>query len=97
MVDTLSPPDARQNLTLFALPVSRNQNRNRSTNRLFGSVAEDALSTAIPACNGAVEIFSYNCVVTGFNDGCERTRLLVGELTFGQISRYGSVRRDGPR
>jgi hypothetical protein len=36
MVDPLSSSDARKNLSLLALPVFRNQNRNGTADCLFG-------------------------------------------------------------
>src|SRR6476469_9150273 len=94
MVDPLSSSDARKNLSLLALPVFRNQNRNGTADCLFGSIAKDAFGTPVPVGDNAVEIFAYNRVIAGFDDGCQRTQLLLHELILGQIARYGSVGRD---
>ena len=64
MVDTLSSSDARQDHTLFILPVLWNDDCDGLANSLFGSVAEDTFRTPIPTCDNAIEVFAYNCVVT---------------------------------
>jgi hypothetical protein len=83
MVDTLSSSDARQNFTLFALPVFRDHNCNGLTDRLFSGEAKDALGTPVPACDNAVEIFAYNRFVTGLYDGRQPAQLL---FTFAKLS-----------
>src|SRR6476646_798769 len=77
MVDALISSDARQNLTFFASPILRYHKRNGLTNCLTGRVAEDSLSTAIPACNDAIEIFTYNRVVAGLDYGGQPTQSLL--------------------
>ena len=60
VVDPLSTPDTRQNLTFFIVAVFRNNNRDRLANCFFGSVAEDALCAFIPAYDNAIEILAYD-------------------------------------
>ena len=67
----------------FALPVWWDHNCNRLTNHLFGSVAENTLSTAIPACNNAVEVFAHDRVVIELDDRCQPAQSLVAFLKLG--------------
>jgi hypothetical protein len=46
----------------------------RLTNCLARRVAEDTLRTAIPAGDDAIQIFAYNRVIAGFNDGSQPTQ-----------------------
>src|SRR5580704_3454102 len=59
------------------MPVLRDHKRNGLTDRLAGRVAEDALSTAAPACNDAIEIFAYNRVVAGLDYGGQPAQSLL--------------------
>jgi len=68
MLDALTPSDARQYLALFVLPVLRDYDSDRLTYCLVGSVAEYALRSPVPTGDNAVEIFAYNCVVTGLDN-----------------------------
>jgi hypothetical protein len=77
MVDTLSTSDARQDMTLFILSIFGNNNGDRLTDRLSGSMAEDALGASVPACDYAVEILAYDRVVARFDDGCQPTQPLL--------------------
>ena len=62
VVNPLSPPDARQNLTFFIVAVFRNNHRDRLASCFFGSIAEDTLCPFIPAYDNAIEILAYDCV-----------------------------------
>ena len=64
VLDARTPSDARQYCSLFVLSVLRDDDCDRLTCGLLGSVAEYALRTFVPACDNAVEIFAYNCIVT---------------------------------
>src|ERR1700722_20574364 len=77
MVDALTSSNARENLTFFALPVPGDHKRNGLTDRLAGRVAEDALSTFVPACNDAIEIFAYNRIVAGLDYGGQPAQSLL--------------------
>src|SRR6202040_3068157 len=68
VVDPLSPPDTRENLTFFIVAVFRNNNRDRLANCFFGCVAEDALCAFIPAYDNAIEILAYDYVIARLND-----------------------------
>jgi hypothetical protein len=46
----------------------RDDDCDRLANGLFGGVAEYTLCTFVPACDNAVEIFAYNCIVTRLNN-----------------------------
>src|SRR5690348_3168622 len=76
MVDTLSPPDARQDHALFILPIVRDEDRNGLANYLRGRVAEHTLRTPIPTCDHAIEVLADNGIVARFDDRCQRTQPL---------------------
>src|SRR5215468_8043492 len=82
MVDTLAPPDARQDQALFILPIVWDDDCNRLANYLLGRVAEYALRTSIPTCDHAIEVLADNCIVTGFDDRCQRTQPLFTVAKF---------------
>src|SRR5262245_47514852 len=60
-----------------------NDNCDGLTNRLFGSIAEDAFGTSIPACDNAINVLAYNCIVTGLHNRCQKIQSL---LTFAKHS-----------
>ena len=75
------------------MPTLGDHKRNGLTNCLAGRVAEDALSTAVPACNDAIEIFANNRVVAGVDQGSEPAQSLFAIAkrnfdlyTFGNIA-----------
>jgi hypothetical protein len=61
----------------------RNDNCDGLANRLFGRVAEGTFRTPIPACDNAIEVLAYNCIVTGLNDRSQPTQSL---FTFTKLS-----------
>src|SRR5215467_388924 len=61
------------------MPICRDHNQNRLTDRLFSGVAEDSFSTSVPACDYSIEVFAYDCVVAGLND---RGQPIQSFLTF---------------
>jgi hypothetical protein len=76
MIETLPASDSRQYHAFLILPVLWNDNRNRLANGLFGSVAKNPLGTPVPASNDAVEIFTYDGVITGVDDRRQPARSL---------------------
>src|SRR6202044_402481 len=78
MVDAFSSPDARENRPLFVLPVLWNDNRDGLADGLSGGVAEDTLRASIPTGDNAVEVLADNRIVTGLDNRCQPTQLLLG-------------------
>jgi hypothetical protein len=83
MFDALAAPNTFENRWLLLKPVGRYEDRDRLADDLFGEVAENPLCTLVPACDDAIKVFAYDCVITGLDDGCEPAGLL---LTFAQRS-----------
>ena len=63
MIYTLPTAHAFDDFWLFINAICRDQERDRLADDLFGSVAEQTLCTAIPACDDAVEVLADNRVV----------------------------------
>ncbi len=104
MVDTFASPGARQNRTLFILPVSRNDNCNGLADRLFGSVSKDTLCAPVPACDRTIEVLAYNGGVAGLDNSCQPAQSLFsfakrsfGLLAFGDVDSGGMQERDRTR
>src|ERR1700722_17658652 len=102
MIDTLPSPDAGQNGAFFVLPILGDDDHDRAPARLFGGVAEDALSTFVPACDQTVEVLAHDRIVARLDDRGEeaQTLLAVAKRRFelvalGNIDPGGVEEHDG--
>src|SRR5579863_4084894 len=95
VVYSLSSSNTIKDVALFALSIRWNYNRNRLTDRLFCSVAEDALGTPVPACDNAVEVLAYNRVVTILDNGPKVTQpvLAIAKLCLDTLA-HGNIAID---
>jgi len=75
--DALSARNSLKNHPFFILPVWRNQNHDRLADGFVGRVAEQSLRSLIPTCNDATEVLTYDCVITGLDNGCEPPNALL--------------------
>src|SRR5215213_5727155 len=82
VINSLSLPDAGQNLALFAKPIFGNYYLDRLANHLFRGVAEDPLRTVVPACTDAVQVLAYDRVITRLDDRAYPTQAL---FTFAKV------------
>ena len=81
MFDALAAPDTLEDSRLFVSQFGRNEDRDRLTDHLFGGKAEQPLRGGIPADDDAVEIFTDDHFIGGFDDAGELSaRLLAGSL-----------------
>ena len=85
----LSPRLMRvKNHALFIMPVLWNDNCNGLANGLFCRVIEETLRAPIPACDDAIEVLAYDCIVTGLDDRCQKTQSFVtfAKRSFGPLA-----------
>src|SRR5258705_10312888 len=87
MLDLLPPADAFENLVLFALMTSRNDQPNRPADSLLRRVSEHALSSRIPRRNQAVQVFAHDGVIGRFNDRREARAIAFGVFPSGDVAR----------
>src|SRR5262245_61006676 len=90
MSDGVAGANTLQYCRLFAVTFRRDQRQDRPADHLFRAVAEDALRSAIPACNNTSKVFAYDRVVRRFNDRCQQAGRLVGPLELRDIPREGA-------
>src|SRR5579862_3508259 len=83
MVDALAAPDARQNGTLFVLPVLRNDEGDGLANGLFGGIAEDALGARVPARDHAIEVLAHDGIVARLDNGRQPAQALLAVAKLG--------------
>src|SRR5262245_47449518 len=69
MFDMLSASNTLKNDTFLFASVCRNQNRDRSADRLFCGIAEHSLCAPVPTCNDAIQSLAYDRVMTGLDNG----------------------------
>ena len=60
MFDALAAPNTFENPLLLIMPVGRDQDRDGLADDLFGKVAENPLRTLVPACDGAIKVYTYD-------------------------------------
>src|SRR5690606_34637285 len=63
MIDALAATDALEDGGLLVRPVIRNENYDRTAHGFLGRVAVDALGTAVPARDDAVEVRADDRIV----------------------------------
>ncbi len=71
MIDALSARDLGNDLVLFAHPVGRKEDGERTTEHLLGGVAEDCFRRPVPARHGAVQGLADDGVAGRLDDGRE--------------------------
>src|SRR5690349_429734 len=69
---------AREDLALFLVPVFRNHDQDRFTDRFRGRVAVKTLRPSVPAGDAAVEILADDGVIRGIEDGAEQEPRFFG-------------------
>src|SRR5258706_9277453 len=82
MIDAVAATYAFENDVLLMVALRRDQNAYRLADDLFSAVAEDTLCTPVPACDDAIEVLTYYCVIAKLDDGSKQralTRLTVGD------------------
>src|SRR5262249_3474478 len=75
------------------VPVRRNQNRDRSADRFFGSITVHSFCALVPTCNHAIEALAYDRVTTGLDNGSEPpTSLLAFTQCHFDLAPFNDVR-----
>src|ERR1700733_103428 len=63
MVDAIPLSNPCQDRSFFSMPVLRNHKGDGLADRLFRRIAKDPFGARVPACDDAIEVFAYDCVV----------------------------------
>src|SRR5262245_57882418 len=71
VVYTFAIPDAVEDSGLLVTAIWWKQNRDGLADDLFSEVAENSFSALVPAGDCAIEAGTYDCIVTGLDDGSE--------------------------
>jgi hypothetical protein len=71
IVNAIIVPDTFENCVILTLPFRRRQDGHRFADSLLGKIAEKLLGALVPACDDAIEVLAYDCIVTELDDGSE--------------------------
>jgi len=71
MIDAVTATYAFENDLLLMETLRRDQDGYRLADDLVSEVAEDTLCTLVPACDDAIEVLTYYCIIAGLDNGGE--------------------------
>jgi hypothetical protein len=57
VIDAFTSPDSTEDEGFFVMPIDRHQKGDRLSHRFFRGVAEEKLSSTVPARDDAVQVF----------------------------------------
>jgi len=86
MINTLPSSEGRENISLFAKAVWRDNQSNMLADRFVGGVSKNSLCSFVPMDDSAIEVFSDNGILRRFNDGSEAGLCLLGTLALANIA-----------
>jgi hypothetical protein len=78
VINAFASPHSLEDSRFLIDTIRRNQDCYRLANGLFGRIAEQSFSAAIPACDGAFQVLSHYGIVGRLDDS--------GEMGGGQFS-----------
>src|SRR5690349_23778242 len=99
MLDALALDDPRDDIVLFVLQLRGNDDSDRLADDFVSGVSEQALGTAVPRLDAAVERFADDRVVGRFDDRRKKRLASFGTLLglpqqFGRALLVGHVPRE---
>jgi len=86
MINTLPSSEGRENISLFAKAVWRDNQSNMLADRFVGGVSKNSFCSFVPMDDSAIEVFSDNGILRRFNDGSEAGLCLLGTLALANIA-----------
>jgi hypothetical protein len=69
MLNALAAPDKLQNYVILILTLRRCQDGHPLADGVLGQIAKEPLRTLVPACDNAMEIFAYYCIIAVLDGG----------------------------
>src|SRR5262245_62803252 len=83
LLDPLAAPHTFKDRRLLIAPVQRNQNGDGLADDLLARIAIYPFRALVPACDDAIEVLAYDCIITRLDNRSEPSGLL---LAFAQRS-----------
>ena len=86
--DAIAGTNLAQDHRFIAVKLWRNDGQHVTSNDLVRGVTEDPLSGSVPVGDHAIQVFAYDGIIRGVNDGSQLAGRAFVKSLLGDITRY---------